>query len=1064
MKAFSLPTRLLGTKARLFLLLTSTLSSSLLAEEAEERPEWDDPAVIQLNTEPPRASFIPFGNKADALRELDNPKQSPRYLSLSGAWKFHLAPSPQERPASFFETSFDTTRWDTIQVPSNWQIEGYGTPIYTNIKYPFDTSEFRAPKQWNPVGSYRREFSLPEAWQWSSDSQAPVFLHFEGVDSAFYVWINGEKVGYSQGSRTPAEFNIAPYLQAGRNQIAVEVYRWSDGSYLEDQDFWRLSGIFRDVYLWKSAPVRLENFQAISDFDPANGSGTLALNVSASPGATIDVELIDPETGESRQRALPVHNGSAEATVSLDSVRPWSAEQPNLYTLVLSILDDKGSVQEVVAQRIGFRRVEIENAVFQINGAPVVLRGANRHEHHPDTGHVVNTESMLRDIRMLKRHNFNAVRASHYPNVPEWYRLCDRHGIYLIDEANLETHGFGRDNDNAINHHPDWRQPHVNRIQRMIERDINHPSIVIWSVGNESGDGTNTDAVYQWAAQRDPSRLVHYENATFYDASGESTDILSFMYLKAAGIDRMLEHWKPARPLVLCEYSHAMGNSNGNLDAYWEQIWNNPRVAGAFVWDWMDQGLRQAVPAGADDPWGEDEFFAYGGWWEDPLGIRNDGNFCMNGILAADWTPFPGLGALKYVQQPVAVEWADSQSAIEVWNRHHFTDLTDLLTLEWERIEDGKPIAGGTIALPSIPPGARTSIELPPEARTGRKGAESFLNLSFLTKSASAWWEPGYELAREQLFLSGTWALPSDASIEGRIHITEDGKQIRLEGKDWTMCFDTSSGGLSSWDVGGESLPVRGPRPDFWRAPTDNDRGAGLQDGENDGKPPQKALRKSNLWRTAGESWEAELSTLKQLPDGSVRIQFAGDILGGRAQVMLGYTVLESSRLQVDFSYQTKESLPQLMRVGTAWELAPDFQNLKWYGRGPDPTYADRKFEPLGIYSSTVMDNWVDYPKPQENGNKVDVRWLEITNDAHFGLRVMSHQPLSVNALPYTASEMAGTDYSWQLPDPSRTALNIDLAQAGVAGDDSWGALALPQYRLTEENYSYQFVIEPIRP
>jgi len=1055
---------LLSAHRRCTLPVIITLAA-LGTAEAEKRAEWDDPAVIQVNTEPLRASFLPFADRASALEHLDHPKRSPRYMTLSGDWKFHWSESPAKRPENFHTPDFNDTGWDSINVPSNWQVEGFGVPIYTNIEYPFDTSEFRAPQEWNPVGSYRRTFTMPAEWQWEPGSENPVYLHFEGVDSAFHVWINGEKAGYSQGSRTPAEFDVSSHLTAGTNHIAVEVYRWSDASYLEDQDFWRLSGIFRDVYLWKSTPVRLRNFNAIGDFDPDTRKGTLALDITATPGATIEAELIDPATGEAITKTLRVEDGTASTTIELDSVRPWSAEKPDLYTLVLTVLDAEGATREVVAQRTGFRRVEIKDAIFLVNGKPIILKGANRHEHHPDTGHVVSTEDMLRDIRMLKRHNFNAIRTAHYPNVPEWYRLCDLHGIYLIDEANLETHGFGRDKNNAINHHPDWREPHIDRMRRMIERDINHPSIIMWSVGNESGDGPNTTAVYEWGRDRDPSRIVHYENATYPDAAGQATDILSFMYLRAAGIERALERWQPARPLMICEYSHAMGNSNGNLDAYWDHIWNNPRVAGAFVWDWMDQGLRQPIPDGENDPWGRNEFFAYGGWWEDRLEIHHDSNFCMNGVLASDWTPRPGLRALKFVQQPVLVEMADYPFTISVLNRYDFTDIAEELTLHWELIENGEPVRSGDIELPSITPGQRASIQLPAATRPEGTGKEAFLNLSFRTKTASLWWEPGYELAHTQFRTGGQWTVPPSNHSDTRINVSDGDNQVRLTGKGWEITFDKKAGTIASWKAGGKDLLARGPLPDFWRAPTDNDRGAGLRDPHDESTVPEnRALRASNLWRDAASTWQTDPPVVNQASEGCVSITFAGKILDGRADVTLDYTVQPGGRVDIDFQYKANEPLPQLIRIGTEWELPLEFQNIQWYGRGPDPTYSDRKFEPIGIFTSTVMDHWIDYSKPQENGNKVDVRWFEVTNDGGFGLRVMSDRPLSVNASPFRKSDIAGTAYSWQLPEPSVTVLNIDHAQMGVGGDDSWGAIALPKYRLTEREYRYAFAIEPVLP
>ena len=535
-------------RKQLALSFCTTLICSLVPMSAttsgESRPEWDDPSVIQVNTEKPRATFIPFADKESALANIDYPKRSPRYMTLYGEWKFRWSAAPADRPEGFFATDFVDAEWDRITVPSNWQMEGFGVPIYTNIVYPFKKDDFRAPTHWNPVGSYRRTFELPEEWGWSPGTSQPVYIHFEGVESAFYLWINGRQVGYSQGSRTPAEFDISDYLVAGSNVIAVEVYRWSDASYLEDQDFWRLSGIFRDVFIWKSMDTRIVNFQAIGDYNAKDGSGSLALDVTSKGAGSILVELTDPADNSLILRQTLQAKGShnQSANFQFASIRPWNAETPNLYNLALSILDKNGHPQEVIAQRIGFRRVEIKDGVFLVNGTNIKLKGVNRHEHHPDTGHYVTRDSMIRDIKLLKRHNFNAVRTSHYPNVPEWYSLCDLYGIYVIDEANIETHEFGRDDKNALNHSKEFKEAHVDRMRRMVERDINHPSIIMWSVGNESGDGPNTNACRDWAHERDPSRIVHYENSTHSQGGkGFGTDIISRMYLEATDLDEILE-------------------------------------------------------------------------------------------------------------------------------------------------------------------------------------------------------------------------------------------------------------------------------------------------------------------------------------------------------------------------------------------------------------------------------------------------------------------------------------------------------------------------------------------
>jgi beta-galactosidase len=1047
----------------IFLLPLTILAGGLQATGTGGRPDWDNPAIIQVNTVASRATFIPFSDRESALANIDFPKRSPRIMSLSGQWAFKWSACPDDRPAEFFRTDYSDADWSRIEVPGNWQMQGHGVPIYSNVKYPFPKDAFRAPHHWNPVGSYRRSFVLPEEWDWSGKSGRPVFLHFEGVDSAFHLWINGKHVGYSQGSRTPAEFDVSEYLIPGINQVAVEVYRFSDGAFLEDQDFWRLSGIYRDVYLWTAGTARLENFQAIPDYDPESGTGSLAFDARFSGGAALNLEILDPATGAHMASArLEGDGGRAGAVLEPGKVLPWSAEFPNLYTLVLSVMDSSGSLQEVIAQRIGFRRVEIKDSVLLVNGVGVKLKGVNRHEHHPDTGHVVDRDSMIRDIRVLKRHNFNAVRTSHYPNVPEWYSLCDLYGIYVLNEANIETHGFGRGADNTINHHPEWREPHVDRVRRMVERDINHPCVVIWSVGNESGDGPNTDACYEWISQRDPSRPAHYENSTHTSGKGTGTDIISRMYPLADDLEDIIAYWGPGRPMILCEYTHAMGNSNGSLEAYWDQIWSNPRLAGAFVWDWMDQGLRQPIPFGSKDPWGRTHFFAYGGWWENRAGIRNDNNFCMNGLINSDWIPNPGARALKHIQQPVKVELADDRESITVRNRYDFTGFGGLLTLHWEVSEEGTVVDSGVIELPDVEPRQSATVTLPQQARVKDPAKETWLNLSFRASQPCLWWERGYELAYAQFKLGGSWIVPAPDAAASSLRLDQADDAVTVSGGNWRMRFDHANKTLTSWVVDGRELVRRGPLPDFWRAPTDNDRGASLAltgRGKND---LDGALFESRRWETAMESWDLETPLVEQLPDGTAKVVYTGGILGNGATVSIAYTVEPSGRLRVDFEYAANTDLPIIPRVGNEWLLPAAFNRISWYGRGPDPTYIDRKWERMGAYATTVMDNWIDYSKPQENGNKVDVRWITVADAAGAGLRVTADQPFSCNVTAFAKAEIEKKAYSWQLPAPGDTFLNIDMAQLGVGGDNSWGAICHPEYVLDGKLYRYSYYIEPL--
>lgn len=1045
-----------------FLLLLINAPSAF-ADSHRSQPDWANTEIIRINTEPLRATFIPFSDRETAIREVNEAKRSSRYRTLSGEWAFYWSASPAERPVDFWKTDFSDQTWSPIEVPSMWQMEGFGLPNYVNFGYPFPKDEFKVPMDWNPVGSYRKTFHLPETWRGDPEDGDQVFLHFEGVSSAFYVWINGKKVGYSQGSRTPAEFDVTEFLQAGRNLIAVEVYRYSDASYLEDQDFWRLSGIFRDVYLWKAKAVALKNFQVLADYDPESGSAILGLEAMVSPETDkVRVELLDTQ---SREVYLDRTISSRSTVVALDPVElglePWSAEYPNLYTLVLSQMDAGGVVHETVAQNIGFRRIEIRDGIFLVNGAAIKLRGVNRHEAHPETGQVVDRGSMMRDIVLLKQNNFNAVRTAHYPNVTEWYSLCDRYGIYLINEANLETHGFGRQDFSRIAMDPVWKEQHVDRIQRVVERDINHPSVLMWSLGNEASAGDNLHAMYLWAKERDPSRPIHYENSTHQDGRGISTDLISRMYLPARAFQGRLDRY-PDKPMVWCEYTHAMGNSNGGLDAYWDVIWSEPRVAGAFVWDWMDQGIQVRIPHGLKDPWGRRDFFAYGGWWEDRLNIFNNNNFCMNGLIAADWTPHPGLKALKYVMQPVKVTLSDDGKSLLVLNRYDFTNLQDHCILVWSLSEEGKLVDSGQLEMPSVAPGEWVEMPLPAGALQTGSEKEHWLMIRFLGAEASPFWERGHELAFTQFKVAGDWK-PSGLSRSGILDSSESEKTIGIMGADFELIFDKEAMTVQSWIVDGVEMIESGPRPDFWRAPTDNDRGAGLADSFR-APNPNKILGRSSLWKGAGNSLKMDNYSISENPD-RFEVVFDGTLLNGRAKLSMRYAVHASGQLDVDFEYTTEEKLPLIPRVGTQWQLPVGMDQLAWYGRGPEPTYSDRKWEPVGVFQTALMDDWLDYSKPQENGNKVDVRWFRVTGSDGRGLLFMAQDTfLSCNALPWGHNDIDQKDYSWQLPQPQRVYLNIDHAQMGVGGDDSWGEIALPQYRLHKDTYQFAYSVRPVRP
>ncbi|MCF7848755.1 MAG: hypothetical protein K9M45_07900, partial [Kiritimatiellales bacterium] len=678
----------------------------LFAGFVSAAPEWDDVKVIQVNTEKPHATMMVYPSAKAALKA--DPEKSPWFESLNGKWKFQWSENPEKRPTEFYQEFFDDSDWDDIPVPSNWQLQGYGVPVYKNMGLAFPKDAPNAPKEFNPVGSYRTEFKISKGWK-----ARKIYLHFDGVDAAFYLWINGQKVGYSQGSRTPAEFDITKYVKPGKNLLAAEVYRFCDGSYLEDQDFWRLSGIFRDVYLFSTAPQHIRDFSVVTDLDKYYRDAELKVVAEVlNPNGSVEMELFDAD-GKSVVKKAAKATGSVAFSVPVAAPKKWTAETPNLYKLLLTLKDADGKTVEVIPQRVGFRETEIRGESFLVNGEPILLKGVNRHEHNPDMGHVVTRETMMRDIVLFKKYNINAVRTSHYANHPLWFELCDQYGIYVMDEANLETHFAGNNSKNLVANGPEWKEQMVDRMRRMVSRDRNYACVIIWSMGNEAGDGPNFKACIDWIHQADPTRSVHYEGSARSD--GTNSDWGSNMYA-LPGVDG-----KPGRPYLLCEYTHAMGNSNGNLSEYWDTIYASKRHHGAFVWDWMDQGLRVPVPDGKIDPLGRKDAFAYGRYWANYHGnayaekYGNDtGQFCMNGLIAADWTPHPGLEALKHIYRNIHVKPVDlSAGRIRVKNWFDFINAGDIAEGRWAVVSEDRKIAEGNFQPLEIAPRAEREITLP---------------------------------------------------------------------------------------------------------------------------------------------------------------------------------------------------------------------------------------------------------------------------------------------------------------------------------------------------------------
>ncbi len=1021
------------------------------APSATPPEDWENPALPHAGTAAPHASFVPFPDAAAALA--DGPRQSPRYLSLNGPWKFRWSPRPADRPLDFWRPETDVSAWKDIPVPSNWMFQGDDYPIYVNIPYEFARNPKPpfVPHDRNPVGSYRRAFTLPADWDGMD-----VTLHFGAVKSFFYAWVNGTKLGFSKDSKTPAEWDVTGLLKPGENVLAVEVYRWSDGSYLECQDFWRLAGIERDVYLYASPKVRLRDFEVRAGLDAAYKNGRLGLDVelaaddpAALAAASVAVTLFDPAGRKVLAASSPAAGtGDGRAAARFERAVPnaarWSAETPALYRLVLESKDGAGRVREAVAVRIGFRSSEIKGGRLLVNGVPVLLKGVNRHEHDPLAGHVISEESMRRDIELMKASNINAVRTCHYPDDPRWYELCDEYGLYVVDEANIESHGMGYGPE-SLAKDPAWGPAHLDRVRRMVERDKNHPSVIIWSLGNEAGDGVNFEQAYAWLKKRDPSRPVQYERAGLR----AHTDIYCPMY---ESIEGMLKYAasKQDRPLIQCEYAHSMGNSTGNLQDYWDAIESHDQLQGGFIWDWVDQGFAAKTAGGTP-------FWAFGGDYGPP-GVPSDQNFCCNGLVGPDRTPHPALFEVKKVYQYAKFRPVDlAAGTIEVRNGYAFLPL-DLFDLGWELTADGVKIAAGALPGPALGPGAAKVVRLPLPKFQARPGTEYFLNVSLRLRSARPGLPRGHVVATEQLAVPAAGAGPArPESALAPLAIDDGPRFLRVTGPDFAVRFDRLTGGLDSFVHDGTELLGAGIEPNFWRAPTDNDFGNGMP-------------RRLNVWRQA--SLYRDLVRLEARPAGTgrVAVTVAYALAGGQAVQTLEYTVAgdASIALRSTLALKAGHKLPELPRIGLRMALPAGFDRIAWYGRGPFENYRDRKTAAfVGRYETTAGEPF-PYVSPQEYGNRTDTRWVACRDAAGRGLLVAGDTVLEFSAHPHwpedLTQESRGSKHPPDIPVRDLVCLTLDQAQMGVGGDDSWGARIHPEYTLPAKDTSFRFVIRPLAP
>lgn len=1024
--------------------------------------EWENPEIFRINKELPHATMMVYPGEAAALAAGDDRSRSEFFRSLNGQWKFCWSPTPEGRPVDFCRPDFADGDWKTIAVPGNIELQGYGIPIYVNTAYPWGPPDPpHIPHEKNSVGSYRHTFRVPPSW----DGRR-VFINFDGVSSAFYLWLNGQFVGYSQDSRTPAQFDLTPHLRTGDNVLAVEVYRYSDGSYLECQDFWRLSGIFRDVYLWSTPGLHIRDFEVRGELDDSCRDGCLSLRAkvrnygSAPGGCTLAVTLLD-DAGQ-KVFAPPVREAHIAAGEEIDlllsqdvaSPAQWSAEQPNLYRLLLMLRDEAGDILEVIPVNVGFRRVEIRSGDLLVNGQRVLFRGVNRHEWDGRTGQYITPESMARDIMLMKRNNINAVRTCHYPNHPAWYDLCDRLGLYVIDEANIESHGMGYDPDRTLGNNPLWKAAHLDRTINMVERDKNHPSIVIWSLGNEAGDGVNFQATYAWIKQRDASRPVQYERAELR----EHTDIVCPMYTHPAAVEKYsLE--PQTRPFILCEYAHAMGNSTGNFKEYWDLFYSRPHLQGGFIWDWVDQAVRTPLPADAVNRQagrsrggaGEGYFWAVGGDFG-PAGTPSDGNFCCNGLVTTDRQEHPCMATVKKNHQYVHVRAIDLDKVlVEIRNRYDFTNLGDLVTCVYQVKAQGRLNQQGEIAGLDIAPGQSRQIAIPIARGPIESGVEYFLNLSFRLKADQPWAAAGHEVAWEQFALPWHAAAGArDLSSLGPLTISQDAAHVAVAGGGFSLVLDKAQGAIASFKAGDTELMHQPLRPCFWRAYTDNDRG-------------NKMPARCGVWRDAAAAMEVR-SVVVGSPSPQVAvIRVLAKLPTVDATYEVVYTVGAGGDVEIDVAFDTsRNDLSEMVRLGMVMAMPEGFERVTWLGPGPHETYWDRAEGMVDVYSGTVDEQFFDYPRPQENGNKVDVRWIALTDDRGVGLLAVGAPLISANAMHYTAGDLESAKHSYEVPRREFVTLHLDYRQMGVGGDDSWGAKPHEQYLLKAKSYRYRVRLRPL--
>ena len=1023
------------------------------------------PAVMEnhqingINKEKPRTNAFPFVHESLAIN--NKPELADNFLSLNGLWQFNCAYNPESRPKGFHAEDYDTTGWDSIKVPGNWEAQGFDNAIYLDERFPFTAEWPNVPRDYNPVGSYRRTFQMDSRWEGRE-----IFLQLAGARTATFVWINGQRVGYSQNAKNPAEFNITPYVREGENTIALELFRWSNASYLEKQDMLDMSGLERDVFIYSTGKARIFDFDCRPSLNKDFTQGEVSLTVDllkyadfADQEFTLEAQLLDDNAGFHpviKQQQTFTFSDDKHTLNFADSVNApklWTAETPNLYTLLLTLSDNSGNVLESTSHKIGFRHIEIINGQLTVNGKAIKIKGVNRHELHPTLGHVATEDTMLTDIRLMKEHNINAVRTSHFPCHSRWYQLCDEHGLYVVDEANIESHPLALSAETQIGDTESWIPAHLDRMQAMVERDKNHACVIIWSLGNEAGTGCVFETIYNWAKERDGTRPVQYEPA----GDAPYTDIVCPMYPTLERLEKFAQK-NDGRPMIMIEYAHAMGNSVGILRDYWKIIDKSHSLQGGFIWEWMDHALERTNDKGQ-------KFWAYGKDYHPDM--PTDGNFMNDGLLAPDRTPHPHMEEVKKVYQPLSFHAVDAaQGVFEVENRYDFIAL-DHLEFHYQVLEDGQPVHNGLVTGIEAAADERCQFTVDLSAVAMESDKEYLITFSALSKNEEPFVGSGHECAWDQFPLNQRPMAQPEQAVQQPLGHHSSESELVIEGEGFTIRFNKATGQMSEYLLGEKSLIRTGIEPNFWRGLTDNDLGA-------------KAFEWATIWKDAAAKRQLTSIAVAQPSTQEVSVTTQFTLPTVECEYTLTYTVYGDGEVRVAGSFTPGEKeLPIMPRFGMRLTLPAEFKYIQWYGRGPVETYEDRKGAKVGIYGGTTWEQFHAYPRPQETGNKTDVRWARLVNDQGIGFEAIAEDTLlNTSAWPFAAEELdfiaaeGGMGASGLTPMTSKhgvdvqpgdlTTWNIDLAQMGTGGRNSWGSLPPVQYQLAVKPYSYSFRLRPI--